>query len=175
MQPVIQAGPRGASLEAFLAALDRLEAAIDFLQAHRSLQSAEDALRHTTALRDSGLVAAGGEFGAVLQKAAAPVPQALLARARAAAGGDGGALPPDAPLELLPGWALARLRQLAEAMLRGGGTPASRACMRQYAEARRGVLLAALEGFLAPFAGGGSSREEAARATWQQMEGRIPG
>ena len=37
MQGVIGAGPR-ANLEAFLAALDRLEAALDFLTAHRSMQ-----------------------------------------------------------------------------------------------------------------------------------------
>jgi exocyst complex protein 7 len=81
MQGVIQAGPR-ANLEAFLAALGRLEAAIDFLAAHRSMQSAEDALRHTAALRDSALGAAGQEFAALLQKHSA-APQALLARLRA--------------------------------------------------------------------------------------------
>ena len=182
MQGVIQAGPR-ANLEAFLAALARLEAAIDFLQAHRSMQSAESALRHTTALRESGLAACSQEFGALLQKHST-VPQALMAQLRgaAAAGGrqGGGYTVPDvgagpgaggaAPLQLLPDAVLPKLKDLAAAMLRG---TSGRGCIRTYAEARRGVLQRSLEGLLAPCAG--SSRDELARLSWQQMEGKIPG
>lgn len=183
MQPIIQAGPRGGSLEAFLAAMERLEAAIDFLEAHRALQSADDALRHTTALRDAGLAAAGAEFGALMQKHAAAVPQSLIARVKAGervagAGAAPGSTGSDAPLHLLPAPALERLHALAAAMLHGGGTPPGRACIRTYAEARRVVLQAALDAVLLPFAasGGtsGSSKEEA-RLAWQQLEGRVPG
>lgn len=185
MQGVIQAGPR-ANLEAFLAALGRLEAAIDFLAAHRSMQSAEDALRHTAALRDSALGAAGQEFAALLQKHSA-APQALLARLRAGSfasrggGAASAAAAPDAagsaPLELLPEAVLPKLKALAGAMLRsssganagGGGGGGSRACIKAYADARRGVMQASLEPFLSPFAG---SKEE---LSWQQVAAKIPG
>lgn len=179
MQGVIDAGPR-ANLEAFLAALERLEVALDFLQAHRSMQSAEDALRHTAALRDRGLAAAGAEFAALLAKHAA-VPPALLARLRAAAeagaasghsraaaaaaGGSGA-------LDLLPEPVLAKLRALAAAMLHNGGAAGGRSCIRAYADVRRSVLVAALEPHLAPL---GGSREELGKLTWQQMETKIPG
>jgi exocyst complex protein 7 len=188
MQGVIQAGPR-ANLEAFLAALGRLEAAIDFLAAHRSMQSAEDALRHTAALRDSALGAAAQEFAALLQKHSA-APQALLARLRAGSFGSSGggtaarasAAGPDAAgsaaLELLPEAVLPKLKALAGAMLRGSsGTNAGsgsssgggRACIKAYADARRGVMQGSLEPFLSPFAG---SKEELA---WQQVAAKIPG
>ena len=182
MQPVIQAGPRGANLGAFLGALERLEAAIAFLQAHRSMQSAEDALRHTAALRDSGLAACAAELSALLQKHAA-VPEALLARLRTAAeaGGSGAAgadASTPAPLDLLPEAALARMRPLADAML-GGGSGGGRSCVRIYVDARRGVLRSALGGLLGPLssiaASANSSKDEAARLSWQHVESRIPG
>jgi hypothetical protein len=175
MQSVIQAGPR-AHLEGFLAALERLEVAIDFLQAHRRMASAEDALRHTTALRDAGLAACAREFSALLQKHS-NVPPALLAQLRAVAGEGGPAASGGAaaaaglasgPLNLLPEAVLAKLKALAVPMLRGG----SQVALKAYAEARRGLLQSQLDGLLALLAG---SREELARLSWQQLEGRIPG
>lgn len=192
LQGTIQAGPRGANLEPFLAALQRLEAAIDFLQAHRSMQSAEDALRHTTALRDSGLAACAAECGALLRKHAA-IPEALLARLRAAAeassggraAGSSSVAAADAaapvPLDLLPEATLARLRSLAAAMLGSGGSSSEggRSCVRIYVEARSGVLRSALSSLLAPLssmvASASSSKDGAAQLTWQHVETRIPG
>lgn len=193
MQGTIQAGPRSANLQPFLAALQRLEAAILFLQAHRSMQSAEDALRHTTALRDSGLAACAAEFGALLRKHAM-VPEALLARLRSAAEARSGgsaagsgstteaadAASP-APLDLLPEAVLDRLRPLAGAML-GGGSGSSeggRSCVRIYVEARSGLLRSALGSLLAPLtsvvASASSSKDGQAQLTWQHVETRIPG
>lgn len=157
VQGVVEAGPR-ADPAAFLAALERLEAAIDFLQAHRSMHSAQDALRHTTALRDAALASAAAEFAAQLQKRAA-------APAAAAAAG--------APL---PEPVVAQLRSLAAAMLRRGGSAAGgRACVQAYVGARCGALGAALEAHLPPQQASGGSKEEVARLPWEAVEPRIAG
>ena len=154
---------------------------------HTRMQAAEDALRHTTALRDSALAAAAQEFAGVLHKAGAAAPAAALARLRAAAAdsqaGGGSSAAADAaaaPLDLLPEAVLGRLRELAGALLRGGATNASgRTCVRAYAEARAALLRAELDGFLAPLvaaaAVGASSTAAGQQATWQSLESRIPG
>jgi hypothetical protein len=80
VQDVIQQGPR-ANLQAFLAALGQLEAAIEFLQQRRHMQTAADALGHTAALRDRAVEQCGAEFAALLAKHSA-VPPALLAMQR---------------------------------------------------------------------------------------------
>ncbi len=194
LQGIIQAGPR-AGLEAFLAALSRLEAAVDFLQAHRSMQSAEDALRHTAALRDAALSACSQEFSSLANKHSAAAPAAALARARAtASSGDAGRAAPgvsiaqqDAvpPLELLPGSVLEKLRELAGAMLRGGSASASgRAAIKAYVEARQAVLRSELDTLLsgltaaaAAASGGGSTGTAAAgsQLSWQSIEAKLPG
>ena len=169
----MEAGPR-ADLASFLAALQRLEAALAYLQAHRAMQSAEDALRHTSALRDVGLAAAGAEFSALLAKHGA-VPAPALARLRAGAEAGGATSPSSAdarPVELLPEALMGTLRALAAALLRDAGSPSARSCVQAYAEARRGVVAAALEPQLAPL---GGSREELDKLSWQQVEARIPG
>ncbi|KAL4444856.1 hypothetical protein ABPG77_003906 [Micractinium sp. CCAP 211/92] len=194
LQGIIQAGPR-AGLEAFLAALSRLEAAVDFLQAHRSMQSAEDALRHTAALRDAALSACSQEFSSLANKHSAAAPAAALARARAtASSGDAGRAAPgvsiaqqDAvpPLELLPGSVLEKLRELAGAMLRGSSASASgRAAIKAYVEARQAVLRSELDTLLsgltaaaAAASGGGSTGTAAAgsQLSWQSIEAKLPG
>lgn len=159
VQGVIEAGPH-AALPAFLAALERLEAAIDFLQAHRSMHSAQDALRHTTALRDAALASAAAEFAAQLQKRSAAPTTATAP----------GAPPP------LPEPVAAQLRSLAAAMLRRGGSAAGgRACVQAYASARCGALAAALDAHLPPQQASSSSKEEMARLPWEAVEPRIPG
>lgn len=194
MQGIIQAGPR-AGLEAFLAATARLEAAVDFLQAHRSMQSAEDALWHTAALRDAALSAVGAEFSALAHKHSAAAPAAALARVRAGAGaGDPGGAAPGAgsapqdaaaPLDLLPLPVLEKLRDLAGAMLRGGSASASgRAAVKSYADARQAVLrpemdalLAGLAAAAAAAASSGSAPGTAAagQLSWQGIEAKLPG
>ncbi|KAL4425956.1 hypothetical protein ABPG75_009972 [Micractinium tetrahymenae] len=199
MQGIIQAGPR-AGLEAFLAALSRLEAAVDFLQAHRSMQSAEDALRHTTALRDSALSACAQEFSSLAHKHSAAAPAAALARARAAAAaGDSGRAAPGAavadagaaqqdmaaPLDLLPGPVLDKLRELAGAMLRGGSAGASgRAAVRAWMDARQALLRSELDAFLAGLAaaaaaaasnGSTGGAAAAGQLSWQGIEAKLPG
>lgn len=155
------------------------------------MQSAEDALRHTTALRDSGLAACAAECDALLRKHGA-IPEALLARLRAAAeagssgwpaGSSGTTADAAAPssLDLLPEAALARLRPLAAAMLGSGGSTSEggRRCIRIYVEARSGVLRSALSSFLGTLssmvASASSSKDGAAQLTWQHVEARIPG
>lgn len=169
----MEAGPR-ADLAPFLAALQRLEAALAYLQAHRAMQSAEDALRHTAALRDVGLAAAAAEFSSLLAKHGS-VPASALARLRAGAEGGSSASPSSAdsrPVELVPEPRVGPLRALAAALLHDAGSTSARSCVHAYAEARRGVVAAALEPQLAPL---GGSREELAKLSWQQVEARIPG
>lgn len=198
MQGIIQAGPR-AGLEAFLAALSRLDAAVDFLQAHRSMQSAEDALRHTAALRDSALSACAQEFSSLAHKHSAAAPAAALARVRAAAtAADGqdaaGAAPADAsapqhsaaaPFDLLPAPVLEKMRELAGAVLRGGSASASgHAAVKAYVDARQALLRSELDTLLAGLstaataaASSGSAGSAAAvgQLSWQSIEAKLPG
>lgn len=80
VQGIIQEGPR-ANLQAFLSALSKLAAAIEFLKAQKHMATAADALAHASALRDRAVERAGAEFGALLGKHC-HVPPALVALQR---------------------------------------------------------------------------------------------
>ncbi|GAB4824073.1 hypothetical protein N2152v2_011119 [Parachlorella kessleri] len=169
VESVIGEGPR-ANLQAFLAALAKLDAAIQFLQQHRHMQTAADALGHTTALRGRAVEQCGAEFGALLAKHSA-VPQALLALQRQSMSlalssrdldQEVAAVIPD----MLPETVLPKLRALAQAQLSNG----DRSCLKTFVDTRRRVVQQCLEGLLA----GIGSREDIARMAWRQVEVRIP-
>ena len=182
---MIKQGPR-ADLETFLKALAQLDAALEFLQRHRSMQTAADALAHTTALRDNALAQCSTEFAALLRQhsalplavaEAAPPPHAGSIRERRASAmaGSGAAAAPAAAAaaaaaatDLSQDPAIAQLRQLGEVLLHHD----ARACLRSYADVRCGVVNKALERHPSPV---GGSREEVARMSWQTLEAGMPG
>lgn len=172
VEGVINEGPR-ANLQAFLQALTKLDGAIEFLQQHRHMHTAADALAHTTALRGRALEACASEFRAVLEKHSL-VPPSLLALQRqntssTALTTHGCDLDVSNLLtELLPQSVIPKLRALAQAQTKAG----SRSCIKIYSETRRSVLQQCLD----PLLEGVGTREEVARTpAWRPVEARIPG
>ncbi|KAK9821134.1 hypothetical protein WJX81_005577 [Elliptochloris bilobata] len=170
----ILAGPQH-DFGGFLRALQRLEAAIAFLSQHRSLATAEAALGSATALRGDALRLALEDFTATLRAHASGAASAV-----AAPGSESAASSPsrgrDTPLagsdagiegegEALPGAAAARLRSLAEAMLRNSEP----ACFKVYCEVRRGVAERAVADLVTAAPAG----EDPARVPWPALEARI--
>lgn len=175
VQSVVRAGP-AADLNAFLAAVEQLSAALAFLQRYSDrMQTAADALAHTTAVRNDALAQCTSEFTALLKRHATAVPmtaaepQPLPPRggsSRNSIISTAAAATASATADLVPEPVLAQLQALATVLLQTNAV----ACIRSYVEVRRNVLARALSRPLAQL----GSREDFARLTWQQLEAKIP-
>ncbi|KAL0036401.1 hypothetical protein WJX77_006182 [Trebouxia sp. C0004] len=167
-------GPRS-DLSSFMTAFEKLDLAITFLQKHRNLSTAEDALRHATDLQKDGLRLCQEEFMTVLKgnlqepNAARLVQGSFPSQDIAVSGGRQNAAEagPQPDLALVSPAVLPRLHTLAQAMLRCRGSHVFKA----YCDLQREVLDRAL-GSLPNQA---TSSEDLSKMSWSQVEKKVNG
>lgn len=149
VEPVIMAGP-AKDHEAYLAAIMKLQGAINFFQNHSELNTCEGMLRHATALMETSMQKGEEDFNDILGSSSCPVdPSELMDQLSISSeasspvgqlgsrGGDAGPPSSRASLELLSPEAFEPLAHMAAAMeVAGYGEQ----CLKVYSKRRSAAL-----------------------------------